>query len=74
MAKKTAAPVEEPKQYMPEPDKRDLFTEMMNKKGYKVDNSSGTPIILCASRSEMEEIKKNMEDQPFSFGFRFHED
>lgn len=37
MAKKQAASEEESGQYIPEPDKRDLFTERMNKKGYKVD-------------------------------------
>lgn len=40
MAKKQAVSEEENRQYIPEPDKRDLFTERMNKKGYKVDNSS----------------------------------
>ena len=61
------------RKYVPEPDKRDLFTERMNKKGYKVDNSSGTPIVKCSSREEMENIKKDLGDMPFSFGFRFPE-
>lgn len=73
MAKKQAASEEEVKQYVPEPDKRDKFTEMMNKKGYKVDNSSGTPIVVCSSREEMENIKKDLGDEPFSFGFKFPE-
>lgn len=54
MAKKQAVSEEENRQYIPEPDKRDKFTEMMNKKGYKVDDSSGTPMVVCSSREEME--------------------
>lgn len=73
MAKKQAVSEEENRQYIPEPDKRDLFTERMNKKGYKVDNSSGTSIVKCSSREEMENIKKDLGDMPFSFGFRFPE-
>ena len=33
MAKKQVVSEEESRQYVPEPDKRDLFTERMNKKG-----------------------------------------
>lgn len=73
MAKKQAVSEEENRQYVPEPDKRDLFTERMNKKGYKVDNSSGTPIVKCSSREEMENIKKDLGGMPFSFGFKFPE-
>ena len=73
MAKKQAVSEEESRQYVPEPDKRDLFIERMNKKGYKVDNSSGTPIVKCSSREEMKNIKKDLGDMSFSFGFRFPE-
>lgn len=35
MAKKQTVSEEENRQYIPEPDKRDLFTERMNKKDTK---------------------------------------
>lgn len=73
MAKKRTVSEEESRQYIPEPDKRDLFIERMNEKGYKIDNSGGTPIVKCSSREEMENIKKDLGDMPFSFGFRFPE-
>lgn len=49
MAKKQVVSEEESRQYVPEPDKRDLFTERMNKKGYKLQHSlKGVAIVLTA--------------------------
>lgn len=58
MAKKQVVSEEESRQYVPEPDKRDLFTERMNKKGYKVDNSK------CVDKDMMTFVARYLLKEP----------